>query len=723
MELIIARDPFYFSLPHLRAGIIFLTFAFFLMIPLSAGANAGPAIVEEIFEMDLTQLMDMEVVTATRSKVKIKDSPSAIYVITDKQIQERGYRTLIEALEDVPGFNIQHTYGLFPDLIHQRGFVGNNQRSLVYIDGILDNNISENAILGGTSRYPLHNVERIEIVAGPVSALYGPNAFNGVINVITRSGAEFTGNEIQTFAGTWMDDDYVAGGGAFSINGNLTDNEKKFGYSIGGYYLNSDGPDFRNVQGLNDDGLGYWWSDAYNNSDEDTYHLTAKFTFDRFRFETVNWQYLQGDGTFANGTYQIDTDANGFTGSAWDFKSNSVSLGHLADIRPHWTLDSEMVVRHTELLSSSHESYPDNPGPDAYDYPDAVSTVSGYSRPDTSYELEERLRWQPSDRFDATLGLEAIYYEVPDGYGSHERFKYRNYAGYVQNIYRPTDVFSLIGGYRFDYNTAYDDAHTFRMSAVANPGDYTFKALISSGFRAPTAWELLNETRQRKKNPNLDPERMWSAELGAGYTFPAWGHVSFQGYYNVIRDIILEVETTDPNPNPEKEFWNQNQNIGEARVIGVEVNSDINLTDRLTVYANYTYADGKYRKMPSSLIFTPTAQNGNDIPSIPRHKVNGGFSWVIFPDITFHLRANYVGEIRTIQTNPEQRMDDYILFHSHLYWDHFLIDSLYLKLLVRNLFDNDDAFDPGIRTATGSYYPTRHPIEGRNVWLTMGYRF
>ena len=352
-----------------------------------------------------------------------------------------------------------------------------------------------------------------------------------------------------------------------------------------------------------------------------------------------------------------------------------------------------------------------------------MSTVSGYSRPDTSYELEERLRFNPSERLDATFGMEAISYEVPDGYGSPERFKYENFAGYIQNIYRPTEIFSLIGGYRFDHNTAYEDAHTVRMSAVANPGDYTFKALFSTGFRAPTAWELLDETRQREKNPDLDPERMWSAELGAGYTFPARGHVSVQGYYNVIRDLILEVETTDPNPNPETEFWNQNQNIGEATVVGVEVNSDIILTDRVTVYINYAYSGGEYRDMPSSLVFPPTTDDGDNIPNIPRHKINCGFSWAIFQDITFHLRTNYVGDIKTIQTNPEHRIDDYILFHSHVYWDHFLLDSLYLKLLVRNLFDNDEAFDPGIRTATGGYYPTQHPIEGRNVWLTAGYRF
>lgn len=481
---------------------------------------------DDIYDMSIYDLMELEVVTATRSKVKLKDSPSAVYVITEKNIRERGYRTLSDALKDVPGFDFQNTHGLVPDLIHQRGLIGNNQRSLVYIDGILDNNISENAILGGTIRYPLHNVDRIEVVAGPVSALYGANAFNGVINIITKDGRKTSEKEVQTFVGTWMDKDYMAGGAAFSLNGSTPSAKNQFAYSIGGYYLKSDGPDFTGIQNIDENGLGYWWSDTYNNSGEDTYNVTAKFSFDDLRVEFINWQYLQGDGTFANGTYQIDTDGNGFAGSAWDFKNNTLSIGYLWNIKSDLSIDSEIVVRHTDLLSSSHELYPNIPGPDAYTRPGDVTNASDYARPDDSYELEERLLWQPSDRINNTFGVETIYYVVPEGYGSYERYKYRNYAGYFQSMYKVTDIVSMIGGYRFDHNTTYGDSHTYRISAVGNPGDFTVKALFSTGYRAPTAWELLNETRQRKGNQDLDPEKMWSMELGLGYTFSKNGHIS-----------------------------------------------------------------------------------------------------------------------------------------------------------------------------------------------------
>ena len=699
------------------AGII-------LLMVWSCPLPAFPETVDanDIYNMNISELMEMEVVTATRTSVKLKDTPGAVYVITEKDIRDRGYRTLSDALHDVPGFDFQHTYGLFPDLVHQRGLIGKNQRSLVYIDGILDNNISESAMLGGTIRYPLHNVEQIEIAAGPSSALYGANAFNGVINVITRDGRKTTGKEVQVFGGGW-DQDYTGSGAAFSLNDSADTGEKSFAYSIGGYYYNSDGADFRGVQHLDSDGRGYWWSDTYNNSNEDTYNITAKFHFDNLRAEFINWRYLQGDGTFANGTHQIDTDGNGFTGSSWDFENTAVSLGYLWKINSKLSLDSESVVHRTELLSSSHESYPNNPGPDAYNSPADVVTASDYARPDESLEIEERLLWKPTDRIDATLGWESIYYEVPEGYGAHETYNYKNHAGYLQAIYRVTDIASAIGGYRFDHSTAHGDSHTYRLSGILAPGDFTFKSLFSTGFRGPTAWEILNETRQRKANTDLESENMWSAEAGAGYAFSPRTHINLQGYYNEIKDLILEVETGEPNPNPEFEFWNQNQNVGKARVMGLEFSADHQPTEQLTLYLNYTFSKGEYTDIPESLTTPPTAYDGDSIPNIPRHKFNTGFTYYIFQNLSFHIRSNYLYKIKTIQGNPDKEVDDKLLFHANIRWENAFVSGLYCQLLIRNFLDNDDAFDPGIRTATGDYYPSQHPIEGRNIWLTIGYHF
>jgi outer membrane cobalamin receptor len=199
-------------------------------------------------EEDFFKLEENIVTTASRKEQKISDAPAAIYIITDKQIRERGYRTLIDALSDIPGFDIIHNYGIFPELIHQRGLVGNNQRTLLYIDGIPDNNLTEGAILGGSIRFPLNNAQRIEVVSGPASALYGANAFNGIINIITKDGKTNPGNHVDITHGYWEGNFRNPGTSLSFSTRNST--STGVGYNIGGYYYNTQGPNFGDTRRL-----------------------------------------------------------------------------------------------------------------------------------------------------------------------------------------------------------------------------------------------------------------------------------------------------------------------------------------------------------------------------------------------------------------------------------------------------------------------------------------
>ncbi|NOY70660.1 MAG: TonB-dependent receptor [Deltaproteobacteria bacterium] len=711
---------------HFKPGAVIIPLMLIiapLFMPASAYAakDVPTRIASNVYEMDIKQLMDLEVVTATKTKIPLRNAPSAVYVITSGQIRERGYRTLADALHDVPGFDFQNTYGIFPDLIHQRGLVGNNQRSLVYIDGIPDNNITENAVLGGTIRFPLLNVDRIEIVSGPVAVLYGANAFNGVINIITKTGKTDTRSRVETTYGGW-DSDNLGGAFSFALNGVWPpDYKNPAEYGISGYYYNSDGPDFGGVQSLNAVQKGYWWSDIYTNSASETYNLTARMNFGNLRFETINWQYKQGDGTFANGTFQIDTDRHGFDGSAWNFKNNTFSIGYLWDIHPTLSLDSQAIIRHTELLDSSHEFYPNVPGPDAYNHPDDVTSAT-YSRADEEYRVEERLVWQATKKMEHTFGIETIYDKVPKGYNAYQRYSYKNWAGYWQGIYRFTNILSLTGGYRFDHNSAYNASHTGRASLIATPGDFTFKAMFSTGFRAPTAWELFNATLQREANSDLKPETMRSVECSGGYRFADLAYTGITAYYNTMRDLILEVKSDDPNPDPLYDFFNQNQNIGRARVIGLEWYSNIYVNTHVNLYFNYTYSHGEYFDLPPTLVNPPTVKDDNDIPNIAKHKANAGITIYALPGLSVNLRANYVYRRKTIASDPVGEAGDYILYHTNIRWEDALIPGVYAQISARNIF-NRHAFDPGIRTATGEYYPTLQPLEGRNMWFTMGYEF
>jgi outer membrane receptor for ferrienterochelin and colicin len=132
-----------------------------------------------------------QVVTSVSKKAEsIYEAPATIVVITRDDIRKRGYNDLVELLRDVPGFDMAMFYGPEYANIYQRGFRQNNtEKTLLLFDGIEENDLWTNwAYID--RQYPLSNIERVEIIYGPASTMYGPNAFAGVINVIMQNSTD-----------------------------------------------------------------------------------------------------------------------------------------------------------------------------------------------------------------------------------------------------------------------------------------------------------------------------------------------------------------------------------------------------------------------------------------------------------------------------------------------------------------------------------------------------
>lgn len=129
-------------------------------------------------------------VTSVSKKAEdIKLTPGTVIVISAKEIKERGYTDLEALMSDLPGFDISRTKGATYSNIYQRGYRGSNtDRTLFLVDGVEENDLWSNILYLGT-QFPLSNIKQVEIIYGPASTMYGPNAFSGVINVITKDPA------------------------------------------------------------------------------------------------------------------------------------------------------------------------------------------------------------------------------------------------------------------------------------------------------------------------------------------------------------------------------------------------------------------------------------------------------------------------------------------------------------------------------------------------------
>ncbi|MCF6238317.1 MAG: TonB-dependent receptor, partial [Candidatus Marinimicrobia bacterium] len=146
---------------------------------------------------------ELLVVTATRYSQKKKESPSAITVITKEDIKKHSWRNLIEALETVVGFDVTYNRRLRRPEIGARGMLGGSvgKRVLVMVDSRPVNRAADGSSDLGFET-PLNNIERVEIIRGPGSALYGPNAFSGVINIITLPPAANSTTDLSVTYGT-----------------------------------------------------------------------------------------------------------------------------------------------------------------------------------------------------------------------------------------------------------------------------------------------------------------------------------------------------------------------------------------------------------------------------------------------------------------------------------------------------------------------------------------
>src|ERR1051325_5522592 len=198
-----------------------------------AGANAKP---RDLTELPLEALMDIEVPTvygASKFEQKATEAPSSITVISSDEIKRYGYRTLADVLQSVQGFHV--SYDRNYAFLGTRGInLGDfNSRVLLLVDGHrVNNNLTDGAFIDTAFILDVDLIDRVEIVRGPGSVLYGNNAFFGVINVVTRNGAQLHGVELSgeyaefdTYKGRITYGNSFSNGVTLLLSGSLYDSE------------------------------------------------------------------------------------------------------------------------------------------------------------------------------------------------------------------------------------------------------------------------------------------------------------------------------------------------------------------------------------------------------------------------------------------------------------------------------------------------------------------
>ncbi len=487
-----------------------------------------------------TVVLKPVVVTATRVPVTADLVSSAVTVLRGSDLAAQGIRSVADALKAVPGAHIVETgsYGGQTSLF-MRG--GESDYVKVLLDGVPLNQAGGGIDLANLTT---DNIDRIEIVRGPVSVLYGSDAVTGVVQIFTRPGAAAP----SRFGAELRGGTYGTGEGAFDVSGGT----QKLTYSARGSLFSSTG------------------LYPYNNDYRNTVLSAALHAKPDARTEaTVTYRY--GDDL-----YHFPTNGQG---APVDSNQRSAERGPLLSLSVSRSLGASLSATANAGLKESRAFYndePDSPGEDgtfwSRDYlrrsgaggfvtwraHDKVTVMGG-----VDYEDE---------RQSGTSEFSASYGTFPDSIAVQ-----RNTMGYFTQATLTVGRSVLTGGGRLDDNSQFGSHGTYRVGLVYSlAADTRLRASAGSGFKEPTFYENFAHGFALG-NPNLDPERSQSWELGIER-----GGVTVTYFNQRFRDLI------EYNPAPPPGTPNY-FNVGSALANGVEANLDRALTRRVEIAVAYTY--------------------------------------------------------------------------------------------------------------------------------------
>lgn len=587
-------------------------------------------------ELAWLQAEKLTVSTASFRAESPERAPATVRVITQRQIEERGYRNLEDVLKSLPGVDVlNHVHSDSKNIVTIRGVTGNN-KFVVLQDGIRISGPTGETDLQVSENYPLYMAKQVEILSGPASALYGADAFTGVINIITQTPTE-EGMVRGSFAG-----------GSFETYQLAVFAAKRFSsavaVSLGGHWQESHGAPLSEQ----------YYSDFHRGGDfllpgDAPYHPGFKSfsTFlkvDLWEDLTVGWRQsflatsltdaeLPGgpfsllgivpyDGSPENPTAQATAYA------AYKFTANERFSGL---VRANYS-------RYERLPHSGYRNY--YTSDIFFNYNQTYKYAFG-----ERYQIESRGTLEVGERNTVTAGLTGDYsYSIaktpdlatpyntrlrPSQQGQfylnttipakiYDESSY-NAGAFAQLQTEWTDRISSTVGFRGDYNTKYGETFNPRAGLVFNQTpDTAWKMLYGSAFLAPSAdrrYESFGRfdsattsSFQLIPNPDLKPEQLKTLELSLTHKFTPDLTAGVVGFYTLAEDTIRGVALPGGNttaiPGVTIGSVQQYQNVGTLTSRGVELTLDQSwktTRSRFDVWGSFTYLNGELKTRGSNI--------------------------------------------------------------------------------------------------------------------------
>ena len=574
----------------------------------------GPVLAESGDGHELGQVT----VTASGHAQQLEDAPASISVITREQIEQRYYQDATDALRDIPGVII--TGGGSGDRgndIVIRGMP--SQYTLILVDGkpVSTRETRPNGSAGFEQDWlpPLQSIERIEVVRGPMSTLYGSDAIGGVINVITRKVAEEWGGAVQL--DTIIQDDSRSGDiqqGNFSLSGPLL--ADTLGLQV--YGRASSRQEDRFVDGFEEKNLKNLNARlSFTPTDNQDFTLEAGQT-KQDRRSLIGYSApatgCRGGCTDSDNEYTREVLALSHTGR-WDFGTTDSYVQRE---------EAENLTREMKVTNTSAKTALVTP------LGDHLLTVGANFEKE---ELSDRTSNQISNRTDVDASKWALFAE--------------------DEWMLPGNV-SVTGGVRLDDDENYGSHVSPRLYGVWGFAPrWTLKGGVSTGFRSPSLREITPDWGQVSRggdvygNPDLEPETSVNKELGLYFNAGRDLQANVTVFHNDFKDKITRIacppSVCPGGPNQFGSDPTYRVNVDEAVTRGVEAAVSTTLARTVDLTLSYTYTDSEQQS---------GEYEGEPLNQVPKHLASLQADWRVTSRLSPWLAVRYRGEESQPTTGP-----------------------------------------------------------------------
>jgi outer membrane receptor for ferrienterochelin and colicin len=634
------------------------------------------------------------VVTPIKRDQQMLESPATIKVITKEEIECYGYETLGELLRAQHEIDIINNSVFTTVSIRGCSGVVGSERILVLVNGRPVNTVITGSI--EPCMIKLDNVERVEIMRSPCSAVYGANAFAGVINIITTLIQDTTLGITSVLSGETMIDKNSysesktsTGHAEFCriIYNNQVDDT--VGFSIASSYLNKGG--------------------AISNAELENKTVALKVKLIDIKNTDVILYMGTSEGRMGLPKYDISRDITGtyrMTGKL-SITSKYLDMIYRRLIDPV----SDITIRlYRELTEFEFQLpvlrlLPDGSKEWQEEYPVYPETLTG---------LEVQYNWLVNEQNFITTGIDVkheitevshyikkspgliddVYYD-----SVNKRYTSNTKAIYIHNEYKPNSQLTLTSGLRYDYQSIYKDIYSPRVAVIYRLKDKptVLRCAVARAFRVPNIAEQYSQqyfgsvlVQKTPSQKSLSPETIIGYEAGISHQFRDDDKIEVIVFKNEMDNLIDAPYTMGTKTMPvRREYINQ----GSAETKGIEITLQKNFPEQqITGILNYTYMD---------TCFT-TSREKKKMPYIPENKLTLKLEYM--PKDTLHVgvKVTWVGKRMSAVNKYLDTSEDiselpaYSVVDTYLRWR--LNNTTLLHVVINNLFDTDYKTGPGLRT-------------------------